>query len=403
MNSSSEEQPTREGRLCQNYECENTATQRCSACKKAWYCGGRCQKENWAVHIFDCKHNAPMRSAHHLIRACTRDLMPTDPQTLEDYGFARLNDSQDMSMLLGLYQGFCMIHWQGGGLEARTLDKWLREGSLVQRIKDTFEPVPLQNRGAYYPWFLENQWVLDGSPIPSQNTAEALVDRMEKALWDVLGHARKAQFPTWPMEKKICVQLYRILLSDFHPAPINPSEEYIGFGFCVARDMFTEMVIARLYRALIASCSFEEFCDAYEASSLIPLMESKGVISTRSSLPRHFEHVMRSRRMHESVWDLKQYLYGEDSVALIPSVRCDYGFMNCKQPAELDELTVVYKFAFDHKDFDEMELHDSCIRGKILEYIGKFQKLSKKKKQKLARLMKNPYPLPQLHTLSLSA
>ncbi|KAJ3527392.1 hypothetical protein NM688_g8131 [Phlebia brevispora] len=383
----SQEQLTLNRRCHRRGDCENAATMRCSGCKKVWYCSAHCQRVDWTFHIFHCRPNIRIRSSYHLIRACCDDLLPTDPQTLVDYGFARLNDGHDTGMLLGVYQGLYLIQAQRDELDPRALDKWMREGSLVQHIKDAFEQLPPEKRGGYYAWFLQNQWVLDGSPIPIHNTARAVADRMEKTLWDVLGPTRKAQLATWPTEKKICVLLYRGLLSDFHPSPINSPEEYISFGFCVARGLYAEMVIARLYKQLLSCCLFEEFCDAFEGSSLIALMEKHNVISHRDSLPRHFEHVMRSRLTHESVWDLKQYLYGENKHKLAPAVLVDYGFINCKQPDELHELTAVYKVAFDHEDFDEMELHGPCVRGQVLEYIGRFQTLSKEKKQKLVRLM----------------
>lgn len=376
---------------CQGFECEYLGTRRCASCKKAWYCSTKCQKRDWMFHIFDCNTKGHIRTAHHLARACRQDLAPTDQQTLSDYGFDKVHDAEGMSNLLGLYQGLFIIHKYE--LEPRELDRWLKEGSLVEHIKETFEGIPEASRGGYYPWFLANQWVLDGSPEPDTHSVQGVVERMENKLWEFLGHDRKLQFSAWPRERKVCASLYRSLLSDHHPGPYNTPDEYIGFGFCVARDMYIEMSISRLYIALIRRCSFEEFCEAYESSSLIAFMESEG-ITDRHSLPRHFEHIMQSRATNESVWDLKQFIYGGEMVELIPSVKVDYGFMHCRSPEDITALTTVYKVAFDHKDFDEMELHSHCIQGQLLDYVSRFQKLTKKDKKRYGRLLKNPYPLP---------
>ncbi|KAJ3531276.1 hypothetical protein NM688_g7596 [Phlebia brevispora] len=358
-----------------------------SASKRRAKHGGR-SRQNGASDRKDTVQS----SAAHFLPAFADDLLPTNPELLEDYGFNRLFNSRDSFMLFGLYKGLWQLH--PDGLEPSTVDKWLREGSLVQKIKETFERLPPDYRGEYYKWFLEHQWVLDGSPIPATHSAETVRERMRTKLWEFLGPERRACAPHWSAEWKICLSLYYQLLSDFYPAPHHSYELYVGFGYCVARDLYTEMAITRLYRALTERCAFEEFCDAYETSTLIALMEKRSIIETQHSLPRHFAHVMGSRTRHESVWSLKQYLYGKNAGGLELSVLCDYGFANCNTRAEEEELAATYRTAFDHRDFDEMELHRRCIRGETLKYIGKFQELSNKKQRKLARLTRNPYPLP---------
>lgn len=380
---------------CGGMECEKEGKLRCKGCKNAWYCSPACQKFAWTFHIFDCKAKGTIRTAHHLARACRQDLMPTDAQTLRDYGFERICDPEAVSKLLGLYQGLFILHKYR--LEPRELDKWLREGTLAQHIKDTFEAVPAHTRGGYYPWFLENQWVLDPSvPVPEGSGVEALGERMEAKLWDTLGPERKAEHDAgrWPRESIVCMVIYRFLLSGLHPSPISSSEEYIGFGFCTADDMYEEMQIARIYTTLMGRCTFEEFCKAYETNGLIALMKAKGITT---GVTKHFEHVVTGlgHGARESVWDLKQFVYGDGERRIIPSITCDYGFMNCRTPSEREELLVVYKAAFEGRGFDAMELHAECIKGHVYEYVLKFQKFSKEEKRKFVRLMKNPYPLPE--------
>ena len=66
--------------------------------------------------------------------------------------------------MVGLYQGLFLANaWK---LEPREIGKWVKEGTLIQNIKKTFENYgPPDSRGLYYPWFLQNQWVLNGTAI----------------------------------------------------------------------------------------------------------------------------------------------------------------------------------------------------------------------------------------------
>lgn len=84
------------------------ALQRCSGCKKVYYCSTYCQDSDWAYHIFDCKPRRVIETAHHLARAVYDDLVPSHPQTREDYGFNRTVTAQEESNLIGLYIGMSM-------------------------------------------------------------------------------------------------------------------------------------------------------------------------------------------------------------------------------------------------------------------------------------------------------
>ena len=226
---------------------------------------------------------------------------------------------------------------------------------------------------------------------------------MEAKLWEKLGPERKAARDAgqWPREWLVCVAMYRQLLSGFHPPPYAPHQEYISFGFCTAENMYEEMQISRVYEILIDRCTFEEFCKAYETNTLVALMKAKGALPEQrrefSGVPKHFEHVVTGlgHGARESVWDLKQFVFGDGERRIIPSISCDYGFMNCRTPNEREELLRVYKAAFEAKGFDAMELHAQCIKGRVYEYVSQFQKFSKDEKRKLIQLMKNPYPLPE--------
>ena len=80
----------------------------CSDCNsKVVYCSKACQIANWPHHIFDCYayRGKTVPTAYHLARACYRDLLPTDKQTLEDYGLNKAYTPFNQMMLMGLYVG----------------------------------------------------------------------------------------------------------------------------------------------------------------------------------------------------------------------------------------------------------------------------------------------------------
>lgn len=78
---------------------------RCSACQKVFYCSSACQKDDWVVHIFDCKPRRPINTADHLALAVHNKSNPEHPQTREDYGFNRASGNETEFYLLGLYIG----------------------------------------------------------------------------------------------------------------------------------------------------------------------------------------------------------------------------------------------------------------------------------------------------------
>jgi len=349
---------------------------RCSGCKtpNTWYCSVRCQRELWPIHIFECNPGKPINTAYHLARAARRDYIPDDLQTCKDYGFEKAFTASNRSKLLGLYQG------------------------LINEIKKAFEEVPVNARGGYYAWFLKNQWVLD----PARSKPTDLVHDMMLRGWQYAGGSSsatsgeiKAGVAKWPEEKQICFSFCMNLLSDWYPRPTQAA--WLLFGFCVCQHEHAEASLSRIYRQLLTKCSFDEIFAAYKSSTLIALFDAKGLKSQRQSIPYLEDVLSGSPNGNISVWDLKQYIVAEDAedVELIRSVSVDYGFINCKNEEENQELKEVYKQFFSQYRADPMELHEACIAGRLFEYVGGFVELNKKNKnkKKFRRLMKNPYPL----------
>ena len=150
----------------------------CSGCKKVYYCSTYCQDSDWALHIFDCKPHR-VKTAHHLARAVYEDVIPSHPQTCEDYGFNRAVTAEEKSKLIGLYIGMSMtlvhpiffnVHTgliKLMRIPARTVHDWRISGVLVDEIKAAYFQLPEGSRGLYFPWFLENEHIiaLAGQPL----------------------------------------------------------------------------------------------------------------------------------------------------------------------------------------------------------------------------------------------
>ncbi|KAF9261195.1 hypothetical protein L218DRAFT_1001890 [Marasmius fiardii PR-910] len=377
---------------CSNYDCEEPGTRRCSGCKLALYCSERCQTEDWELHVWDCK--VPIHTGHHLRKACFDDAIPTHHQTRVDYGFDRAG--AHCNFLLGLFQGLWHIK---SNLTSKELNRWRKNGLLVSKIKETFESIPERYRGAYYPWFLQHQWILDGSPIPDQEGPQAQVDAMSKKAWDRIGKDMSSELPQWPESKRNCFGHYMMTLSRCR---LNPElEMWVHAGYCVAKGDYEENQICLAYGRLFEQCSFDEYCVAYDTSAVYALLEKYKALP--SGLPARVCDNLRvvllsSPRMHYSVWHLKQCIDdGLDEFQPHRSVAVDYGFINCKSVPEREALVKIYRAAFDHKDCDEVKMHEACIQGKIFEYVTKFVPLKKKDEmQMMKRLMLNPYPLRSL-------
>ncbi|KAG1852431.1 hypothetical protein DFJ58DRAFT_411380 [Suillus subalutaceus] len=373
---------------------ESSNLKRCSGCHKVWYCSVTCQKSHWVRHIFACKPRRPITTADHLALAVRNNDLPQDPQTCEDYGFDRAFTVENRCNLLGLYIG--LMDPNRIGITPKTIDDWRVRGVLVEEIKAAYYKIPTESRGGYFPWFLQNQHTLNPSAAgDSQLNDEG--DAMVLRAWRFTGGAEtdspadiKARLISMPHDRQTCHVFYALLLSRLFPAPID--NLWIPFGFCSCACEEEEMYLSTRYQALIAKCTFDEFCDAFSSARILDLFRKNGIVVD----VRYLADVLQNHDMHKSVWDLKQFAIQTNEQnpegRMVNSVACDYGFMNCRKDAEVQALKKVYRSFFERHDADPLALHDAAIRGNIFGYLGSLIKLNRK----YERLMKNPYPLPVL-------
>ena len=386
---------------CRSCEEEREGKYRCSGCdSKEVYCSKACQIAIWPLHIFECYayRGKTVPSAYHLARSCYSDLLPIDKQTLEDYGFNRAITPYNQRMLFGLYQGL----FKYLEINPKKVLTWKREGILVQEIKKVFEEIPPQNRGQYYPWFLDHQDLLDPSLEPSTKVKDDFYLESVMRAWQYIGgrplpnssalNDIKIETQTWPEHKRDCFILCQLLLSDWHP---NPSLSiWLSFGFCTTQNQYDEMQLGTAYHRLVTECSFEEFYQAYDSCSLVQLFKSKNINLEKISL--HLaDFLANATRMNKSVWNLKQFVVADEADSVpVPSVQVDYGFFNCRNEEEKVQLKKVYRNFFEDRNGDPLKLHEACLQGKIYDYVRRTLKL-KEDQRSLSRLMKNIYPLAQ--------
>ncbi|TFK78488.1 hypothetical protein K466DRAFT_668423 [Polyporus arcularius HHB13444] len=407
MNSSSDE------RHCAGYLCDedegtlksSSEMKRCAGCRKVWYCSTACQNDHWRFHIFDCKAGQTISTVYYLARDMGNDLIPVHHQTRVDYGFEkaeRMVGGNAQNKLCGLYQGLLRYL----DVPCKDLRRWQKEGTLIENIKATYESrLPPQNRGGYYPWFLEHQYLLDGKPVDKEmevRQTDGQIESMLRRGWVYAGGASsdsleriRSGMEALPEHKRSCFQLGSALLTGTHPPPAT--ELWLKFGFVARND---ELDLAREYKELINNCAFDELCQAYETSSIPALFDRYGI---REMGGRHYcflDAMSGSPIVFKSVWVLKHYIDQLDAAdphsppTPAPSVQCDYGYVNCKNPEEVKLLDKLYTQLLRKKarDVNPLELHAACLKGELLEFAKRFVTLAPWT-AKYTRLLKNAYPL----------
>ncbi|KAJ7485132.1 hypothetical protein B0H11DRAFT_2018238 [Mycena galericulata] len=386
--------------------CGVSATVRCSACKKVWYCSKKCQQDEWSGHLVDCVPGRPITSADHLRAAVHRKKVPEDVKLLSDYGFTRV-DEVGGKMLLDVYK---VVFDEG--IRSRDVHKWKVSGSLLAEVEALFRRLETWKTYRIMGWFTAHRYAFDPTmTVPERHDEGTMTRRIQAAqvkLWNEVG-----DFPSqdidqitaavrayWPKEKeKMDFFFFRSMLDLCHPSP--SLSNWVSFGFCACHDESEEGFLANTYQLLAKRCTYDQFLTAYTTSRIFELLDANGLRGRRMIHPYLEDVLSGSPRMFKSVWYLKQHVQAEDSVRsnIVPSITVDYGFMNCKSDTEYQDLKDLYKSVFVRSDANPLELHEACLSGSLYRYVlGLFPELKKKKNRakKFQRLLRNPYPLPNL-------
>ncbi|KAF1961813.1 hypothetical protein CC80DRAFT_488219 [Byssothecium circinans] len=191
------------------------------------------------------------------------------------------------------------------------------------------------------------------------------------------------------------------------PNPIDMN--WYSFGFVTCRGHAEESSLVDLYqllltesdgsffyefhnrrRGFVAPATFTQFWKAYEAGTLIQLMDSKGLRELRSRLP-FLEAFLSAPPVgpRESVWDLKQFLEIREpwDWPPAPSVDVDYGFVNCHTSEETYTPMEIYDTVL--KTANPLELHRACVAGDLFRFASRHLQME----ERWSSLMRNPYPL----------
>ncbi|KAI6022501.1 hypothetical protein BKA83DRAFT_1211161 [Pisolithus microcarpus] len=364
--------------------CNRKTSRKCSKCTGPWLCSKACEDAyDYYDHNFRCAIRRPLDSADYLERACRKNEIPDDIDTLEKFGFTKFPSAFDQRNLLGVFIGLTHM-----GIGNRELRRWQEEGKLVLNIMSTYEGKPEYGGRGYYKWFRENVYNLN------RTDAKTYIPDIFAIVRPHLGPSDQSKdlHELVPDAKRKSFLLYGILFNGWHPDPSH-SEKYIQdiyytFGFCLCCNIHTEQALARLYMMLISRCSFQEFWLAYQSHSLVSLMDAKGLGKACRNI-QHLEGFLKIRPNSwcPTVWHLRLFT---QSHATLPGryVATDYGFLNCETVEEQFALKEIYKRLLEIPQVDPMELHAACINGQLYNFVRTYLP---DLHWRFSKLMKNVY------------
>lgn len=356
--------------------------------------------------MFTCSKR-PLTSADYLWKSLAEDLMPQDEDVLEDFGFHNVLFGGDRTYLLGVYGGLYL----SGKFSAEDLHEWRVGGILVDKIKEFYYSIAENSRGQYFPWFLKNISVLERPMTQDEAEQKLIATFYDKARpYLDLEDRNKTARDLKPEAKGTSFYLLAGTLLRISPNPIE--ENWYSFGFVTCRGQHEESMLVDLYqllltesdgsffyefhnrrRGVIQPVTFTQFWKAYEAGTLIQLMDSKALKELRSRLP-FLEGFLSAPPAgpHLSVWNLKQFLEISDPMdhPPVPSVNVDYGFINCRTFEETCTLMEIYGKVL--KTANPLELHQACVAGDLFQFASYYVRME----ERWRPLMRNFYPLEEV-------
>ena len=383
--------------------CERPTMRRCNICSKDFFCSDVCQEKRSGSHLFTCSKR-PLTSADYLWKSLAENLIPQDEDVLEDFGFNNVLFGEDRSYLLGVYIGLYL----SGKFSAEDIHEWRVGGILVDKIKEFYYSIAEVFRGQYFPWFLKNVHFLEG-PMTKDEALQRLIatfnDKARQYL-DIKDRNTTAR-DLKPEAKGASYRLLAGTLLRITPNPIDSNWYFFAFVTCHGQGeeskllnlyqlLLTESDGSDFYeshnrqRGVIQPATFTQFWKAYEAGTLIQLMDSKGLKELRSRLPL-LEGFLSAPPAgpRPSVWNLKLFLEINDPMdhPPFPSVNVDYGFINCSTFEATCTLMEIYREIL--KTANPLALHQACIAGALFQFASGFVRME----ERWRPLMRNFYPL----------
>lgn len=331
------------------------------------------------------------------------DSMPQDEDVLQDFGFNHVLLGGEGSYLLGVYRGLYL----SGNVSAEDIHEWRVGGILVDKIKEFYYRIPENCRGQYFPWFLKHLYVLERPMTKDEAEQKLIATFYDKARpYLDIEERNKTARDLKPEAKGSSYNLLAGILLRATPNPIETN--WYSFGFVTCRGQHEESMLVDLYQLLLTEsdgtffyefhnsrrdvippATFTQFWKAYEAGTLIQLLDLKGLRELRSRLPflEGFLSVPPAGP-RPSVWDLKQFLEINEPMdhPPIPSVNVDYGFINCRTFEETCTLMEIYGEVL--KTADPLDLHQACLAGELFQFASNYVRME----ERWRSLMTNFYP-----------
>ncbi|KZT35597.1 hypothetical protein SISSUDRAFT_1008499 [Sistotremastrum suecicum HHB10207 ss-3] len=372
--------------------CKTPTKKTCTGCKMTAYCSTACQRKHWIIHIVECSN--PGREITTADRMAANIFGPNydnHAQTMIDYGFYKVTDPMDIRRLRLLYREVI----QDFGVKPHTLHKWRVEGRLHAELIKCFKSPTAPPSPQTLLWLHTHSDLFDQNHDTSGLASLRTIQSMERLTWYRIGGSpndtdeqiRKIQ-RNWSDDRTMCFALYDTVLLMPGPA-LGAAKLWVVFGFCVLPDEGNTTTLSQLYRDLIDRTTFDEFCEAYKTSSLIALMDRKGLKQSRSNLPAEFEPVMnQSPSRISSIWHFKVHCRWPAHV--VPASFLDlFGFAKCENDAETSRLRVLYDKAFNECLIPPFQLQEAASKNelyKVLTQTPKFR-CSKAERRFLKRVL----------------
>lgn len=408
------ETPAREAsKLCAG--CRDVETsRRCSHCGGALFCSQACEQRMGLEHLLICNMRE-VTSADYLYDDVLADELPKDPQVRQDYWFDRCQYKSEETRLFGLFIGLLKYHYDR--ITREELHQWRSNPggnpSLVARIVEKFEELPENNRGGYFPWFLENlsRFELpDGHhSIPRPPSPETQVQNMQAKARKYLApeDQHKEVKDLTPYAKMHCFLFYGMAADHLHPPPINSEgcQWWFDFGFVVCHNQHEERELGSMYSKMILgstpreenarsigpwgiaeqtskidpACSFDEFWKAWERGTLMTIFdkcwpslpEEETWLTHRDDLLGRLRVFLEAETPRPSIWMLRHFLAleGASVESAIPEIARaarDYGFserLDTRTTMELKEFYVQLC-----KKAETLAIHRERLKGNLVQF-----------------------------------
>ncbi|OJJ45984.1 hypothetical protein ASPZODRAFT_152236 [Penicilliopsis zonata CBS 506.65] len=375
------------------FVCDQKTTRHCAHCNRDWFCSQSCQDQMSLNHLTKCSAR-PITTADILYADVIADEIPKDGQTREDFGFAQ-------SHLLGLYGGL-LLYVDRSDISPVTLHRWQQEGLLASRIIEIFHTIPEGSRGAYFPWFLQNQHLLDTSTSARQTRHDQNSNPILRALNAARSYLEpedrdKDPSKLEPKEKRYSFIFYALALDGSHPNPQWPELDlWYDFGLVVCADEHHESSLGGLYARLVGgnkfltdydaslgvtsssnvssspTCSFGEFWRAWRDGKIAQLFDKYGLGDELNLSFRLFmSFPVQNHRQRPSVWRLMHFLALEENTILtrLPQIEIairEYGFTPQLDARTRMDLRQFYRRLLTVGN--PFELHRAKAWGELLQY-----------------------------------